>query len=43
MPILRTVPSIRIINGHTIETSECAILSECEYITIVKSKNKIKN
>ena len=42
MPILRTVPSIRIINGHTIETSECAIVSEYEYITYGESTIIVK-
>jgi hypothetical protein len=33
MAIIKTVPSKRIINGHTIETSEVTMVSELDYRT----------
>jgi hypothetical protein len=42
MSILRTIPSIRIINGFRIETSECSIISEYEYTTCGESTIIVK-
>jgi hypothetical protein len=42
MPVLRTIPSTRVINGTTVQTSECAIVSEYEYLTYGESTIVVK-
>lgn len=33
MPLLRSIPSTRIINGHEVKTSETLLISEPSYVT----------
>jgi len=33
MPLLRSIPSTRIINGHEVKTSETLLISESSYVT----------